>query len=598
MIAPPADRTDEPPATTVALAFQDVHKSFRRGRSTVPALRGMTLSIPTGTVAGLVGPDGAGKTTMMRLAAGLLGIDRGLVTVFGSSLRTDADRARAAIGYMPQRFGLYEDLTVAENLQLYGDLQGIPSRQRPARYERLMKMTGLSSFLERRAGRLSGGMKQKLGLACTLVRSPRLLLLDEPTAGVDPVSRRELWSIIDNIVREDGVTVFLSTAYIDEAERCQQVVVIHEGSVLAVGSPEELTRTVADRVFSIRTETSTRRADQRTLASIDGVVDVSLLAEHLHVLAAHEQAHVKDAIRDRLPNASIDVAPARLEDAVVAMLMPPGRDTPVASVEHDTARHSSLPRAKDAVIMVEDATRTFGDFVAVDRVSFDVRRGEVFGLLGANGAGKTTTFRMMCGLLPATSGRLHVAGIDLRSAPAAARARIGYVSQHFSLYGELTVIQNLRFFASAYGLRRRDRALRIAWALEEFDLGSVRTAASGTLPLGYGRRMAMACALMHEPDVLFLDEPTSGVDPLTRRRFWYGINALADRGMTILVTTHHVEEAEYCDRLAIMVAGQLAARGTPEEIRSRTRSSACPSPSMDDAFLAIVREAQPGGRAS
>jgi len=595
MIVPPPSLTETPGRTAVALAFADVHKSFHRGRSTVSALRGTTLSVPARAVTALIGPDGAGKTTIMRLAAGLLRADRGRIAIFGMDPRTGARADHAYIGYMPQRFGLYEDLTVAENLRLYGDLQGVPHRQRTARYEQLMQMTGLSPFLSRRAGRLSGGMQQKLGLACTLVRTPKLLLLDEPTAGVDPVSRRDLWTIINSIIRDEGVSVLVSTAYIDEAERCHQVIVAHDGRVLAMGSPLELTRTVAGRTFSIRTSIETRRGWQRELSSIKGVVDVSTLADSLHVLTARDVSDLAKMTHERLPEAIVELTPARLEDAVVAMLTPPGPAQETTSSERDAPGHSQPHRALTPMITVKGATRAFGSFLAVNKISFEVRRGEVFGLLGANGAGKTTTFRMLCGLLPPTSGQLHVAGIDLRSAPAAARARIGYVSQHFSLYGELTVFQNLRFFASAYGLGRRQRAQRIGWALDEFDLVSVRNAVSGALPLGFGRRLAMACALMHKPDVLFLDEPTSGVDPLTRRRFWRRITALAELGMTVLVTTHHVEEAEYCDRLVIMVTGRLATSGTPAEIRSFARTPGHPSPTMNEAFLSIVQASQDSG---
>ena len=582
----------DPSQAAIALAFEDVEKAFKRRRSSVPALRGMTFSVPARTITGLVGPDGAGKTTIMRLSAGLLAPDRGRLSVFGVDPRTHADTDRGLISYMPQRFGLYEDLTVGENLQLFGDLQGIPSRQRAARYERLMEMTGLSPFLTRRAGRLSGGMQQKLGLACTLVRTPRLLLLDEPTAGVDPVSRQDLWSIIKSFVRDEGVSVLMSTAYMDEAERCDQVIVAHEGHALAAGSPRDLTNVVAGRTWSAHSSSTTHRALQRTLERLDGVIDVSIRADSLHVLTARDGDVIEKKIGDRLSGVDLEPTPARLEDTIIAMLTPKQEDgfSPVAAPDPPAPVRRSI--SDEPVISVENATRAFGSFLAVDKISFEVRRGEVFGLLGANGAGKTTTFRMLCGLLPPTSGRLHVAGIDLRSAPAVARGRIGYVSQHFALYGELTVFQNLRFFASAYGLRRARRRQRIDWALDEFDLRDVRNAVSGSLPLGFGRRLAMACALMHEPDVLFLDEATSGVDPLTRRRFWRQITALAEGGMTVLVTTHHVEEAEYCDQLVIMVSGRVARSGSPAEVRGSAQTPGSPPPSMDEAFLAIVKANQ------
>ncbi|HCA27246.1 MAG TPA: ABC transporter ATP-binding protein [Betaproteobacteria bacterium] len=578
-------RPREPGA--VVLEFRDVGKTFHAGKRAVVALRQVAFTLRPGGVTGLIGPDGAGKTTVMRLAAGLLAADAGQITVLGLDVARDALAVQAAIGYMPQRFGLYEDLTVQENLDLYADLQGVSHGERAQRYRELMHMTGLAPFTTRLAARLSGGMKQKLGLACTLVRAPRLLLLDEPTVGVDPVSRRELWRIIDRLVEQEGMSVLLSTAYLDEAERCGQVVLLHQGDVLQQGAPGALSERMAGRSYQVTAAGIKPRALQQRLAAAPGAIDAVIHGDGVRWVT--DQPAPEGVLP---PDARVTAAAPRFEDSFIALLqtLDGGRriEGPMAGVA--AAGVKAAPAAP--VIEVRRAQRRFGDFYAVRDVSFDVAQGEVFGLLGANGAGKSTTFRMLCGLLPASAGSLRVAGVDLRHAAAAARARIGYMSQKFSLYGNLTVRQNLKFFSSAYNLTGKPREARIAWALEEFDLAAQAEAVSLDLPLGYKQRLALACALMHGPGILFLDEPTSGVDPLARREFWRRINRLAESGVTVMVTTHFMEEAEYCDRLAIMAAGEILALGAPAEIKARAASAANPTPSMEEAFIALI-EAQP-----
>ena len=582
-----------PMPTAPILTTTDLAKSFQAGGRAIPALAGVSFALRPGVVTGLIGPDGAGKTTLMRLAAGLLAPDSGAIQVLGLDATRDALAVQSALGYMPQRFGLYEDLTVQENLDLYADLQGVPRVERAERYAELMRMTGLAPFTRRLAGRLSGGMKQKLGLACTLVRAPRLLLLDEPTVGVDPVSRRELWAIIDRLVQEQGMSVLLSTAYLDEAERCQAVVLLHAGQVLDQGPPRQMSERLAGRVWAVNVPGRRQRDVQADLEGRPGVVDALVQGEHVRV--------VLDGRRDPeslgLDRLDARALPPRFEDGFIdllkgsqaAMAVPP---RPAAGKEGERflTDQAATWREPDSapVIQVADLRRHFGDFWAVDGISFQVRRGEIFGLLGANGAGKSTTFRMLCGLLPASAGRLQVAGLDLRHAAAAARGRIGYMSQKFSLYGNLSAVQNLAFFASAYGLGFRQRQARMAWALREFELEKYADQLSGQLSLGYKQRLAMACALMHQPEILFLDEPTSGVDPLARREFWRRINALARAGVTVLVTTHFMEEAEYCDRLAIMAAGRILAMDEPAAIKAAARTAANPEPSLEDAFVALV----------
>ncbi len=584
------------PDTDWALRLADVRRSFRSGKRVIHAVDGVTADIPRGAVTGLIGPDGAGKTTLMRLVAGLLRVDAGRVTVLGIDVGKDALAVQSRLGYMPQRFGLYEDLTVQENLDLYADLQGVPKAARKERYAALLPMTGLGPFTARTAGHLSGGMKQKLGLACTLVQPPELLLLDEPTVGVDPVSRRELWQIIDRLTAESHTTVLFSTAYLDEAERCQRVLLMHEGRLLGSGPPSSFTAEMAGRSY-FASAALARRPLQARLAQAPGILDAVIQGSRVRVVTAGVEPPDVAQLAG-IGNLSLVPTAPRFEDSFVARL----RAQEHASAAGRTAAPEPSPGAAGgaggaaesggpAVIHVEHLTRRFGAFVAVDDVTFQVARGEIFGLLGANGAGKTTTFRMLCGLLPPSEGTLRVAGFDLRHSAATARARIGYMAQKFSLYADLSVGQNLRFFSSAYRLVGARQRTRIDWALDEFELRPMTDATARDLPLGYKQRLALACALMHEPDILFLDEPTSGVDPLARREFWRRINALAESGVTVLVTTHFMEEAEYCDRLVIMATGRVLTEGTPDAIKAAARRADRPDPTMEDAFISVIEAA-------
>ncbi|HTN09949.1 MAG TPA: ATP-binding cassette domain-containing protein [Acetobacteraceae bacterium] len=590
-------------AAPPALKLAHVRRSFRAGKRVVTALDGITAEAARGAVTGLIGPDGAGKTTLMRLIAGLLRADTGRIEVLGTDVARDPLAVQARLGYMPQRFGLYEDLSVAENLDLYADLQGVRPADRAARYAELLHMTGLGRFTARIAGRLSGGMKQKLGLACTLVRPPDLLLLDEPTVGVDPVSRRELWQIIGHLTREAHMTVVFSTAYLDEAERCDSVLLIHEGRLLGHGEPGRFSAEMAGRSFFATARLGRRRLQAR-LAEAPGVIDAVIQGSRVRVVTAEAAPPVAAGLVAEAPDLVLTPTPPRFEDSFVARLRvqveggvrvpgTPQRPSPQQVRLPQPAPASGRGGMAGDVISVAHLTRRFGAFVAVDDVSFTVARGEIFGLLGANGAGKSTTFRMLCGLLPASAGTLHVAGFDLHTAAASARGRIGYMAQRFSLYGDLSVAQNLRFFSSAYRLSGTRQRARIDWAETEFELGPMWDATARDLPLGFKQRLALACALMHEPDILFLDEPTSGVDPLMRREFWRRINALAEAGVTVLVTTHFMEEAEYCDQLVIMAQGKVLAVGEPEAIKRAARTEAQPDPTMEDAFIAVIEAPAP-----
>lgn len=577
----------------LALKASALLKEFR-GASANPiaALKAVNLEIATGSLTCIVGPDGAGKTTLLRLAAGLMPSTSGELLVLGIDANKNPQAIQNQISYMPQRFGLYEDLSVQENLDLYADLHGVRPDKRKARYERLMEMTNLGAFKSRPAGKLSGGMKQKLGLACTLVRSPALLLLDEPTVGVDPLSRRELWQIVHQLVHEEQLTVVVTTAYLDEAESAQQVIVLHEGRVLSDSTPEALRQQAAGRVFIAAGKagmparrTQAALIDQRDLV-IDAVPQASEVRLVLADQAKPESLGDVGALREAEP---------RLEDGFMVVLRNQLKVGGAEAPGSTDPEHSANPQTEETIIEVKDLAKQFGDFIAVASTSFRVRRGEIFGLLGPNGAGKTTTFRMLCGLLPASSGTLRVAGVDLRTASAKARKKLGYVSQKFALYRNLSTRENLQFFGSAYGLGREQFQQRCAQVLGEFGLRDEQHRPSGDLPGGYKQRLAMAAALLHEPEILFLDEPTSGADPLARREFWRRITRLADAGVTIIVTTHFMEEAEYCDRIIILDAGKVLALGTTQEVRAQADATS-PHLPMEEVFVTIVQKNRQAGK--
>ncbi len=551
------------------LTLQAVSKFFAPPEKVRPALQNVDLQLEAGKIMAVLGPDGAGKTTLMRLCAGLMLPSAGAIQ--------HADR----LGYMPQRFGLYEDLTVQENINLHADLHGLSMQERSLRFQSLLRLTALGPFHKRRAGALSGGMKQKLGLACALLLQPDLLLLDEPTVGVDPLSRRELWDIILGM-KEAGVGVLVSTAYLDEAEHADRLLLLHEGRVLSDRTPYEFAQECQGRVYAVHSSSCGRRTLQHRLSERDGVLDAVPTADAVRVVMRSSAANPEDDEQWE------EVTP-RVEDSFMARL-------------GQTAMQLSMPEQKlivpdvqdaEPAVMVDQLCKNFGEFQAVRNVSFSLSRGEIFGLLGANGAGKTTTFRMLCGLLPPSSGEIRVRGQDMTQVQVNVRRQMGYVSQKFALYDNLSCEQNLRFFAQAYGLRGHYARERIRWALLSLDLQAYAKQNAGLLPLGFKQRLSLGCALMHEPQILFLDEPTSGVDPLARREFWMRINGLAGQGVTVLVTTHFMDEAEYCDRLLLMSQGEVLAQGSPSQVRALA-ATGDEMPSMDEAFARLIhaREAQ------
>ena len=571
----------DPSSPAPSIVVQGVAKRFPG----VLALAGIDAAILPGRLTGLVGPDGAGKTTLMRLMAGLLRPSEGSISLLGrDTVREQGEIAHLA-GYMPQRFGLYEDLSVMENLTLYAELRALPSAQRKALFERLLDFTRLGPFTTRLAGKLSGGMKQKLGLACALMARPEVLLLDEPGVGVDPVSRQDLWRMVAELTGE-GMAVLWSTAYLDEAEQCDSVLLLNAGKLEFSGPPHELTQALEGRSFRIVDPPGDRRrllAQALDLPSIsDGVIQgrsVRLVTRAGHSMDA-AQALAAEA------GASVVAVAPRFEDAFVDLLGGgPGGTSVIAELMAPVQLASA---ANNIAVSCTDLTRRFGDFTATDHVSFDVRQGEIFGLLGPKGAGKSTTFKMLCGLLKPSAGSAHVVGLDLAQAASAAKNQLGYMAQKFSLYSLLSVRQNLEFSAGVYGLAGTEKKERIEEMIDAFELKRFLNAAPDDLSLGYKQRLALACALMHRPPVLFLDEPTSGVDPITRREFWTHINGLVHKGVTIMVTTHFMDEAEYCDRVALMYRAKVIALDTPDALKRQVARHGDHEPTMEDAFIGLI----------
>ncbi|BCS55291.1 ATP-binding cassette domain-containing protein [Geobacter sp. SVR] len=504
------------------------------------AVSGLTLEVPAGELFGLIGSDGAGKTTTLRMLAGILDPDDGRLTVLGHPLPSQAERIKSEIGYMSQRFGLYPDLSVSENIAFYADLFDVTGAERRERTERLLDFSGLAPFAGRQAGRLSDGMKQKLGLCCALIHKPRLLLLDEPTNGVDPVSRRDFWRVLRDLHME-GVTIVVTTAYLDEAGRCDRVGLIHDGRLIACGTPAELTGQGAQSLEEVVIAAiGGKPSPPFTKGGPGGISPLS------------QQAH-----------------PSQSPSGPFGSFVKGGGMEPAVALDHLTKR--------------------FGDFTAVDGVSLTVDRGEIFGFLGPNGAGKSTTIRMLCGILTPTSGKGTVAGFDIVSQPERIKENIGYMSQRFSLYEDLTVEENIAFYAGVYRLPQARWRERTEWVVEMAGLTERRTSKAGELSGGWRQRLALGCAILHEPAIVFLDEPTSGVDPLSRRKFWELIRSLAAGGVTVFVTTHYMEEAEYCDRLAMIYRGELVAVGSPQELK-RAQATGEELPSLEDVFIELIEE--------
>lgn len=478
-----------------AITLHAVSKSYGK----VTALRDVSLGIGQGEVYGLIGPDGAGKTSLFRIMTTLLLPDSGQATVCGYDTVRQMKEIRRIVGYMPGRFSLYQDLTVEENLEFFATLFNTTISRG---YDNIKAIySQIEPFRHRRAGQLSGGMKQKLALSCALVHKPRVLFLDEPTTGVDPVSRTELWDMLLEL-RRQGLTIVVSTPYLDEIRRCSRIAFINKGEVMGIGSADVM------------------------------------LQRFAHIF------------------------------------------TP-APPHADGNRHPGT----DNVIEVDSLVKAFGTFRAVDGISFSVRRGEIFGFLGANGAGKTTAMRILCGLSQPSSGRAMVAGYDAATQYEEIKKHIGYMSQKFSLYEDLTVSENIRLFAGIYGMRDNDIKEKTATMLASLGMTEQANTLVAQLPPGWKQKLAFSVSIFHNPEVVFLDEPTGGVDPATRRQFWQLIYQAAQQGITVFVTTHYMDEAEYCDRLSIMVDGKISAIGTPKQLKEQYNM-----PDMGQLFTYLARK--------
>jgi ABC-2 type transport system ATP-binding protein len=548
--------TDAPSARAISV------RGLTKRYGATEAVRGIDLEVEPGEIFGLIGPDGAGKTSTFQILGGVMEATAGDAVLLGLPAR----QAREHVGYLTQAFSLYLDLSVTENLRYIGELRRVPLPEIARRGLRYLTMFGMERFTDRLAGRLSGGMKQKLALACALVAEPRVLLLDEPTTGVDPVSRREFWDALAELSTQ-GMTILLATPYLDEAERCHRVALMHDGRIHRTGTPAELRRSLGLERLEVHAADLRRASD--VLTARKEIADVQRFGDRLDVMV-RDAGEGERVVRETLSEAgllidSIRAATPTLENTFVSILR--GLEEPRAVADFPGRRAAPPPDATPA-IGARGLRKVFGDFEAVKGLDLEIRYGEVYGLLGANGAGKTTTIKMLCGLIEPSEGLVSLAGEagELRSAEV--RQQVGYMSQKFSLYDDLTIDENLDFFAGVYQVPAELRAARKGWVLDFAGLSGLGGQLTGSLPGGWKQRVAFGAAIMHEPRVLFLDEPTSGVDPIARRAFWSMINRLADQGTAILVTTHYLEEAEQCNRLGFMVAGELVAEGTPSGVKA------------------------------
>ncbi|MDM9584383.1 ATP-binding cassette domain-containing protein [Nostoc sp. GT001] len=551
---------------TTAIEVRGLHKHY----GNLAAVRGIDLSVYKGEMFGLIGPDGAGKTSTFHILGGVMEATAGEVQILNQPARD----ARLITGYLTQQFSLYLDLSIDENLRYAAGLRQVADDLLRERRHKYLKLMNLERFGDRLVGQLSGGMKQKLALCCALVSQPEVLLLDEPTTGVDPVSRREFWDVLGELSAE-GMTIVVATPYLDEAERCHRVALMYSGQIHEIGTPKELRANLGLHRLEVRTANLEATEEILSQATQKNIVDVQTFGDRLDVLVEDinsGETQVRELLQQHhLPSPSIEHGEPTLENVFVTRLRQQGSAPqffPFPRYRKRGAQGVFNTQHSALAIYARNLSRVFGKFQAVKDVNVEVRYGEIFGLLGANGAGKTTTIKMLCGLLEASGGEISLGGEtgNLRSADL--RRRIGYMSQKFTLYDDLTILQNLEFYSGVYGVPRKLRREKIDWVIATCGLEGQANMITGQLPGGWKQRVAFGACVMHEPDILFLDEPTSGVDPLARRQFWKLINDFARNGTAILVTTHYLEEAEQCNRMSFMVAGETVAEGSPSSVKA------------------------------
>ncbi len=536
-------------------------KLLAKSYGTLKALDQIDFQVRPGEIFGFIGADGAGKTTTFKIIAGVLAHGSGEIRVLGTTPR----EAGSKVGYLTQPFSLYMDLSIDENLSYAGGLRLVPPKEYAERRERYFKLFDIYRFADRLAGRLSGGMKQKLALSAALIAGPELLLLDEPTTGVDPVTRRDFWDALTSLSTE-GMSIIVATPYLDEAERCHRVALIERGKIVDIDTPAQFRSKMGLTRLEVKVEPLAPAED--ILAKSPEAADVQRFGDRLDVLAVHPEA-AETELKERAAANGLRITGIRrsqptLENAVVGQL----RKMRGAQMIPYFPRPSPPRTQKDIVIGAKDLNKRFGTFQAVKNFQLEIRNGDIYGLLGANGAGKTTAIKIICGLIDPTSGSVSLLGKSKGLRAAAVRSRIGYMSQKFALYDDLTIGENLDFYARLYGVDESVREERKKWVLELSELKGEAGMLTKSLPGGWKQRVAFGAAVMHEPDAIFLDEPTSGVDPLARRAMWRMINEFADRGAGVLVVTHYLEEAEQCNNIGFMVAGEIIAQGSPSEVKA------------------------------
>ncbi|MHC9539140.1 MAG: ATP-binding cassette domain-containing protein [Vulcanimicrobiota bacterium] len=555
------------------LTIEGVSKNFK----SVKALKQVSFEVGKGEIFGLLGPDGAGKSTLIYIVGGVLPTKEGKVHLLGNDMLKTPEKIRSHVGILPQGLGLSlaAELSIEENIDYFAEINSVDPAKREALKKDLLEVTKLAQFKDRQAKNLSGGMKQKLGICCTLIHSPRMIFLDEPTTGVDPISRRDIWYLINKILKENDITIFLTTSYMDEAERCHRMALMHEGEVLALGTMDDLVKKIEGTLIEVYVEDQQKALGVlKSMPEIKVIYPAGTKLNAIYNAPGDAMESIRSyAAKNNLTITSLEEGIPALEDVFLTKIMKEKAGANQEALEeffNTPGKKRKEGSSSDLMIEVKNLYKIFGKYTAVDNVTFDVKRGEIFGFLGPNGAGKTTTIKMLCGLFPPTKGSGKISSFDLMKQQWEIKKSIGYMSQKFSLYRDLTVSENIELYAGIYGVPKEDLKRRLELILKIADLEGKGDVITDSLPMGIKQRLALGCAIIHQPEVIFLDEPTSGVDPIARRIFWDIIFFLARRKkITILVTTHYMDEAEQCDRISLMHMGRLIALGSSTDLKKK-----------------------------